>query len=410
MGTVRDLSERLWRGEQNTHGVQPVSLMLGLEQYQDGLAFISTFGNVTLLDTREGLVLLDTGGFFLAGQNHAIARQWSKSPLAVAIYTHGHVDHAFGVPPYDEEAKTSGQKRPHVIGHEKVVDRFQRYQLTAGYNRVINGRQFGAELWPTDYRYPDETVSNRLEITLGGEHLEIRHARGETDDHLWIWLPERKAIVTGDLFIWASPNCGNPQKVQRYPREWSFALRDMAKLGAELLLPGHGPPIEGADRVRLALSETAELLEFIVNETLQRMNAGARLDQVLADVRPPARLLERPYLRPVYDEPEFIVRNLWRLYGGWWDGNPAHLKPAREADLAREIAALTGGPATLVSRALALKDEGNLALASHLVELAFGASPDDASVLAARKAIYSARAEAESSLMARAIFRSASER
>jgi hypothetical protein len=38
-----------------------------------------------------------------------------------------------------------------------------------------------------------------------------------------------------------------------------------------------------------------------------------------------ADLLERPYLRPVYDEPEFVVRTVWRLYGGWYDGNPAHL-------------------------------------------------------------------------------------
>ena len=50
-------------------------------------------------------------------------------------------------------------------------------------------------------------------------------------------------------------------------------------------------------------------------------------------MKPPAHLLERPYLRPVYDEPEFVVRNVYRLYGGWWDGNPANLKPARDAEV-----------------------------------------------------------------------------
>lgn len=410
MGRVRELTERLWTGSETTHGLQPVSLMLGLEQYQDGLAFVSSFGNVGLLETREGLVLLDTGSFFLAEQNHGIAREWTKSPLALAIYTHGHVDHAFGVAPYDSEAAEAGWKRPHVVGHEKVADRFRRYQLTAGYNRIINGRQFGAELWPTEYRFPDETLTHRLAITVGGEHLELRHAKGETDDHVWIWLPERKVIATGDLFIWASPNCGNPQKVQRFPREWAAALRDMASVGAELLLPGHGPPIEGANRVWRALSETAELLEFMVDETLTRMNAGMALDRILGEVRPPAHLLERPYLRPVYDEPEFIVRNLWRLYGGWWDGNPAHLKPAREADVAREIANLAGGVAALVARATELELAGDLPLACHLVELAYGSAPDDAEVATARKRIYAARAESEQSLMARAIFRSAAER
>ena len=33
-----------------------------------------------------------------------------------------------------------------------------------------------------------------------------------------------------------SPNCGNPQKVQRFPLEWSAALKMMASsLGAEVM-------------------------------------------------------------------------------------------------------------------------------------------------------------------------------
>src|SRR3546814_13348953 len=77
--------------------------------------------------------------------------------------------------------------------------------------------------------------------------------------------------------------------------------------------------------------------------SLALMNSGARLDEIVHTVEAPAHLLEKPYLKPVYDEPEFVVRNLWRLYGGWYDGNPAHLKPAADAVLAAEIAALAGG-------------------------------------------------------------------
>ena len=108
--------------------------------------------------------------------------------------------------------------------------------------------------------------------------------------------------------------------------------------------------------MRQALSDTAELLESLVQQTLALMNSGARLDEVIHTVAPPARLMERPYLRPVYDEPEFIVRTVWRLYGGWWDGNPATLKPAPERALALELAELAGGAGVLADRALALLD------------------------------------------------------
>ena len=37
------------------------------------------------------------------------------------------------------------------------------------------------------------------------------------------------------------------------------------------------------------------------------------------------------------------MHTVWRQYGGWWDGNPATLKPAPERALALELAALAGG-------------------------------------------------------------------
>ena len=102
----------------------------------------------------------------------------------------------------------------------------------------------------------------------------------------------------------------------------------MAELDAEMMLPGHGPPVMGAERVQAALADTAELLESLVEQTLALMNEGAPLDRIVHAVRAPQALLAKPYLRPIYDEPEFIVRNLWRLYGGWYEGDPSRLKPA----------------------------------------------------------------------------------
>ena len=105
------------------------------------------------------------------------------------------------------------------------------------------------------------------------------------------------------------------------------------------------------------------------------MNAGARLDEIIHAVRPPADLAAKPYLQPVYDEPEFIVRNVWRLYGGWYDGNPAHLKPAPDAVLAAALAGLAGGAAALADRAQAAAAAGDLRLAGDLAELAALAAP-----------------------------------
>jgi alkyl sulfatase BDS1-like metallo-beta-lactamase superfamily hydrolase len=403
MGQIRDLSERLMSGAVTTLEHHPFTPLMAIEDVAPRSAFASSFANVTALDTDEGLVLIDTGSFMLAAHVKELVRSFTKRPLHTAIYTHGHLDHVFGVEAYEAEGA-----RARVIAHDALAARFDRYKLTKGYNACINARQFQIQTpWPTNYRYPDVTYARELTIEIGGERVELHHARGETDDHTWVFVPSRRVLCTGDLFIWATPNCGNPQKVQRYPREWARALREMAALGADVMCPGHGPPIYGADRISIALTETAELLESLHDQTVALMNAGARLDEILGEVKAPPALLARPYLRPIYDEPEFIVRNLWRLYGGWYDGNPANLKPAREAALAAEIADVAGGALRLADRANDLASRGELALACHLAELASLAAPSDAAIWKTRAAIYAKRAEAETSLMAKGIFGSA---
>ncbi|MBK5307017.1 MAG: MBL fold metallo-hydrolase [Frankiaceae bacterium] len=403
---VLDLADKLWRGETTVEESHPFSLIGEAQEVADGVAFVPSFANVSAFRTDDGLVLVDTGSAPLAQHVHGTLRRWDTSRLHTAVYSHGHIDHVFGVPVFEEESAAHDWPAPRVVAHEALPARFDRYILTAGYNEVINQRQFQLPdlLWPRAYRYPDQTYRDALALDVGGARFELRHCRGETDDHTYTWIPDRKVLCCGDLFIWASPNAGNPQKVQRYPREWAAGLRDMAELGAELMLPGHGVPVVGADRIRLALTETAELLEHLHDATVAMMNEGARLDDIVHTVRAPQHLLDRPYLRPVYDEPEFVVRNIWRLYGGWWDGDPAHLKPAPAKALATELAALAGGARALADRARALADAGDLRLAGHLAELAWQAAPDDDVVNAARADVYGARAEAEASTMSKGVF------
>jgi glyoxylase-like metal-dependent hydrolase (beta-lactamase superfamily II) len=406
VGAIRDAAEALWSGRTTTAALHPMSMFLGLEEYRPGLAAVASFANVTAVATADGLVLIDTGSPLAAPGIQAAVRAWSAAPVHTAIFTHGHIDHVMGAARFEAEARPAGAPPLRVVAHEAIRDRFARYRLTAGYNAAINARQFRVPglRWPTDYRDPDQVYRDRLTLEIGGETFELHHDRGETDDHTWVWLPARRALCTGDLFIWAAPNCGNPQKAQRYPRDWAAALRRMAALGAELLFPGHGPPIEGAERVAEALGDTALLLESLCEQTLALLNRGARLDTILADVRAPAELLARPYLRPVYDEPEFIVRNLVRQYAGWWDGDPARLKPPRDAALAAEVAALAGGADRLIERARALSAAGDHALACQLAEWAGAAAPGDDAVRRARARIYRARADGEAGLMARSIF------
>ncbi len=398
-----ELSDRILGGELPIDGHHPLQIggRTVLQEVAPDVAFVESFANSVVVGTSEGLVMVDAGSPLHAQGIHDAVRGWSDAPVHTAIFTHGHVDHIYAVRLFEADGD-----QVQVVAHRAIADRFDRYTATNGYNAVINQRQFrlGGPMFPGDYRYPDVTYDDEMTLEVGGVTFVLRHDRGETDDATWVWMPEQRVLCTGDLFIWASPNCGNPQKVQRYPAEWAAALRKMATLGAELLLPGHGLPIRGEERIRGVLDDTAELLESLVSQTLELMNQGARLDEVIHSVQPPAELLDRPWLQPVYDEPEFVVRNLWRLYGGWYDGNPAHLKPAPDAALAAEVAALAGGPARLAERAVELSDAGDHRLAGHLAEMAAQAAPGDEGIGEARRTVFGRRAELERSTMAKGVF------
>ena len=412
--SIRSLAERHWNGDGDlVHGEHPVQPVLGraAEELGEGLLTFKSVASVNALDTGDGLVMLDTGGKFDRDHVFESVRSWRPDVrLAAAIYSHHHMDHIFGTWHFEAESKQNGWPAPTVYSHEDLPAHLHRYEHTRGWNTAINQRQFALPLkgweWPVDYRYPDVTYHDHLTFRQGSLTFELRHARGETDDATWTYVPERKILHPGDLFIWAVPNAGNPQKVQRYVSDWAVALREMAATGAETMVAGHGLPIFGADRVKRALTDTAELLDSLEGQTLVLMNQGKSLDTALHEVEVPAHLKELPYLRPVYDHPQFIVRNIWRRYGGWYDGEPDHLLPAPRAQQATEWVTLAGGVQNVLARAAELADlatEDSLRLACHLIEHASLAAPTSAAVHELRARIYRARSALQVSSMARNI-------
>ena len=95
------------------------------------------------------------------------------------------------------------------------------------------------------------------------------------------------------------------------------------------------------------------------------------------------------------------------MFGGWWDADPASLKPSRQSDLGSELVALAGGVSPLVSRAQELAENGDFRLSCHLIEFAANAEPENKTVHGVRAEIYKARRQKESSLMSKGVFAAA---
>ena len=250
MTDLLDLSDRVLRGEAAIEDHHPFRPEQPLAEVADGTAIVESFANVAAFRTDDGLCLVDTGSAFAAPAIHGAVRGWDGGRLHTAVYTHGHIDHVFGTAVFEEESADEG-----VAGGAGGRPRGRRSPLRPLHpdRRLQHGDQpapvpgagpaVADRVPPAGRHLPRDRSTSRWAATA----FECHHARGETDDHTWVWVPERKVLCTGDLIIWCTPNAGNPQKVQRYARDWAVALRAMADLGAEVLLPGHGLPVAGAD-------------------------------------------------------------------------------------------------------------------------------------------------------------------
>ena len=194
------------------------------------MAFVEAFANVVGLDTDDGLVIVDAGGPLHAQPSTTRSARWTDGALA-----HGRV-HPRPRRPHLRRGAVRGRGaddgwRPTSIGARGAArplrplrddERLQRRHQPAAVPAA------GAD-FPGDYRYPDETYRDALDVDRrrrSTSSCATTAARPTTTPGCG--CPSAQVAVHRRPVHLGRPNCGNPQKVQRYPRRVGGALRAMA--------------------------------------------------------------------------------------------------------------------------------------------------------------------------------------
>lgn len=387
------------------------------QEIAPGVHFLASFANTTFIVGTDGVAVVDPGLFASGPRVVRELRLITDLPVRYVIYTHGHMDHAFGTPAILDDAAERGHEAPDIVGHTNVAKRFERYAKTSGHIAKTFDFQFAswgpnggdvirhARYCPPTIEYEDRLVLDEL----GGMPIECRHGLGETDDHTWVWIPGAKVIVGGDFIVSSIPNAGTPFRVQRYVLEWAEALEEMASVEPVAVISGHGGVF--TDNAADMLLTTARALRYLDGEVVRRLNEGQWYEQIVHEVDLPADLAASQYLQPLYGCPTFAVHAILRRYTGWYDGNPSMLFPSTRAEIAREVIDLTGGVDAVLDRADVLAESietKDLQLALHLVDFVIFNGGDRVADAHRRKAdLLEVRAKCEKSFVANNILASA---
>jgi len=269
---------------------------------------------------------------------------------------------------------------PQIIAHENLLKRFAKYRMLENHQSWSYRQQFasvgvGQSDTLSIHERLDPTIvirnNENYEFKLGKYTFKIYHDKGETDDSIWMYFPEKKVLFTGDLFVSGFPNVGSPFRVQRYAKQWALANEKMIEKKADYLLPGHGRLIEGKEKIREVLSITAESMHFVHDEVVKRLNEGKWFEEIYHEMLEifPEKFKNHRYLRPSYGDYRFAIHDVYRRYHGWYNtGNPTDLFPSKSDEIAKEFLKVAN-EGKFLERAKQLVEDGKSQLALHVLDV-----------------------------------------
>lgn len=370
----------------------------GVVQVTDGVYVAIGYGlaNSIMLEGDDGILIVDTMESVEAGKEVLAAfREITDKPVKAIIYTHNHTDHVFGarafaapgeVPVYAHRStsyyinRVVNQIRPIITTRSM---RMFGHHLADGelINDGIGPRLDVSEESTLFALPPDHTFDDHLDVTIAGLRLQLVHAPGETEDQIFIWLPDKKVLLSGDNLYRAFPNLYTIRgTAYRDVAEWAHSLDKMRALGAEYMVPSHTRPLSGQQHIDDTLTDYRDAIQFVHDQTLRYMNQGLTPDQIVERVKLPPHLAENPWLQEFYGKVSWSVRAVFDGYLGWFDGNPSTLQPLPERERADGMAELAGGADALLDKAQAALKDGRAQWALTLSDNLLLLKPDDSAV------------------------------
>jgi len=230
--------------------------------------------NVTIIETREGVVMIDTGQ--TPAESRAvmgILKKLTPQPVRFIIHTEPHADHTSGNFVFSPPAM--------VIAHAGATESMRKANIEARNKQLMAAYPEMREALQ-GYRMvtPHLEYNQKMTLTLGERTLELiylKNVHSEADTA--IWLPKER-------ILWAAATVG----VRRYPNLRPFltiqdilaSIKMMRALNPEVVIAGHGAP--GTTQI---FDEMERYYALLLERVGKMAREGKSLEEIKQELRMP---------------------------------------------------------------------------------------------------------------------------
>ena len=200
-------------------------------------------------------------------------REVTDKPIQYVVLTHYHAVRVLGASAYGAQHILASQDTYDLIverGEQDKASEIGRFpRLFAGVETVPPGMT-----WPT------MTFTGKMTLWLGKLEVQLLQlGRGHTKGDTVVWLPQERALLSGDLVEFgATPYAGDA-----YFKDWPQTLDNLAALGPKVLVPGRGAALTTPEEVSKGLSETRDFIADVRASVEQGVAAGKDLNAIYKD-------------------------------------------------------------------------------------------------------------------------------
>ena len=139
------------------------------------------------------------------------------------VLSHWHLDHIGGNGAFADSTIISSRRTAEVLG---------------GYAEHIRaGTLWGPPAIP-DFTMPNLTFADRMDVKVGDITVHLSHYMVHSDDHIFLYLPEGKIGLVGDMTEDTVPVISHPAQTPQHIAE----LRRLRAVDMAVLYPNHGNP------------------------------------------------------------------------------------------------------------------------------------------------------------------------